>query len=346
VSKLGVSLVCAEIDKLAGWVRAMEDAGIDAIGFGDSPALYPEMFVQGSIVATNSSRAMFGPRVTNPVTRHPSVMASGMSALQRLSDGRAVLGIGLGDSAVHTMGLPRASIADLEEYIRALRGLFTSGTATYRGVPISCPYAGVPVPIYVAASGSRGLRLAGRLADGVIVGLGVRPELVDHALSQIEAGAAQAGRRLDDLDIWWLMGASIAPSRPEAVEAIKTHLSAAANAAFRGSWTDKLIPADLEADVRALVQAYDFSQHELPDTGGHNISALRDEDLTAYLADRFAIAGTAEQVAGQITAAASWGADQLWLTMPLPDKLGFLASMRDQVIPLVRAADDRHIGES
>jgi 5,10-methylenetetrahydromethanopterin reductase len=93
-----------------------------------------------------------------------------MAALHRLAGGRVVLGIGLGDSAVHTIGVARANIAELEEDVRSLQDLFDTDETTYRGAHMSCPYAKRPVPIYISASGPRGLALAGELADGVMVG--------------------------------------------------------------------------------------------------------------------------------------------------------------------------------
>jgi 5,10-methylenetetrahydromethanopterin reductase len=232
--RLGLSLVCDQICELGEWTRAMEEAGFDAIGFGDSPALYPETYVQAAVIAQHSRTAMFGPRVTNPITRHISVTASAMAAVHEMSDGRAMLGIGLGDSAVHSVGQRRASVAELREYVIALRELFDRGQTTYQGHFMRCPYARRSVRIYLAASGPRGLELAGELADGVIVGGGIRPELVEAATRHLAAGAMRAGRQLSDLDIWWLMGAGIDGRRGDAVEAIKTHLAAAANACFRG----------------------------------------------------------------------------------------------------------------
>jgi 5,10-methylenetetrahydromethanopterin reductase len=334
--RLGVSLVCDRIHELAGWVRAIEAAGFDAIGFGDSPALYPETYVQATIVALESQRAIFGPRVTNPVTRHVSVTASAMAAVHDLGGGRALLGIGLGDSAVHSIGQPRANLNELADYVRALRELFDSGQTTYHGQPMRCPAARRDVPIYLAASGPRGLNLAGQVADGVIVGGGVRPELVEMALSEVDAGARRSGRRVDDLDVWWLMGASIASTRESAVEAIKTHLAAAANACFRGAFDGKAVPARLLPAIRDLVSRYDFGEHEVPGSAQHNVAAVTELGLTEYLTGRFAIAGTPSEFADQVLAAATFGAEQLWLTMPLPDKYGFLDAVRTDVQPRLR----------
>jgi 5,10-methylenetetrahydromethanopterin reductase len=338
VIRIGVSLVCDRIGDLAGLVHAAETAGVDAIGVSDSPCLYPETYVQATIVARESSRVLFGPRVTNPVTRHPSVTASAMAAVDELSNGRAIIGIGVGDSAVHSIGERKATLAELREYVTALRDAFALGEATYKGKRFEFPQAKRPIPIYLAASGPRGLRLAGEVADGVIVGGGVQPELVQLSLEHVSAGAALAGRSVEDLEIWWLMGASIASSNAEAVEAIRPFLAAVANACFRGGLDNKGVPEELKPRLADLVTAYDFSEHALPGATRRNARLVSDYGLTEYLARRFAMTGTPEEFAEQVAAAASWGAKQLWFTMPLPGKHGFLDALGSHVIPRLRPA--------
>ena len=336
MSRLGVSVVCGEIRKLSEWAAAVERAGFNLMGIGDSPSVYPETYVQSAVVAQSTERIRFGPRVTNPVTRHPVVTASAMSALQDLSGGRAVLGIGVGDSAVHTIGRRKATLAELREYITALRGLFSDGIATYRGDTVRFPYTKGDVAIYVSASGPRGLAMAGEIADGVIVGGGVGRELVATARAQIRAGAESAGRDPDAIDVWWLMGGSIAESRDAAVNAIRTHLAAAANATFRTGLKDRPVPAEFVAPLRALLHRYDFESHEVPGPDAPNARLVQELGLTEFLAERFTLAGTPDDVVEQLTRAAGWGADAIWMTMPLPDKLGFLQTMGERVIPRIR----------
>jgi hypothetical protein len=131
------------------------------------------------------------------------------------------------------------------------------------------------------------------------------------------------------------MGASIAASRAEAVDAIKTHLAAASNACFRGSLEGKGAPENVKPLLRRLIDRYDFTEHELPGATRNNVRLVEELGLTDYLADRFAIAGDAAEFAEQVRAAESYGADALWFTMPLRDKLGFLAAVRDDVRPLL-----------
>jgi 5,10-methylenetetrahydromethanopterin reductase len=98
-------------------LRAAERLGMDLVGAGDTQASYRELYVSLTVAALNTERVLVGPMVTNPVTRHPAVTASAMGAVDRLSAGRAVMGIGTGGSAVWNAGLPPARIDDFREYL-------------------------------------------------------------------------------------------------------------------------------------------------------------------------------------------------------------------------------------
>src|SRR6478609_7372229 len=77
-------------------MRVAEDAGFEFMWFGDSHLIWQEV----------SPYLAVGPLVSNPVTRHPTVMASMIATIAQLYEGRAVLGVGRGDSAVRALGLP------------------------------------------------------------------------------------------------------------------------------------------------------------------------------------------------------------------------------------------------
>ena len=183
-----------------------------------------------------------GPLVTNPQTRHLVVTASAIASVDELSGGRAVLGLGSGDSAIYTIGAPPATVAGLEDSIATL-GRLTAGEVVDRGGrPWRVHRATRRVPIYLAAEGPRTLELAGRVADGVICGLGLTPEVIALSLAAIERGARAAGRTLDDVDVWWFAKTSLADSRAAAIEPIKMALAASANHAFRFTLDGKGVP--------------------------------------------------------------------------------------------------------
>src|SRR4029077_5078991 len=302
--------------------REAEATGFQWLGVADSQSVFHELYVALTLPALQTSRIRLGPLVTNPQTRHLVVTASAIASLDELSGGRVALGLGSGDSAIYTLGAPPATVAGLEEAIDTLRSL-TSGEAVRRAGRIwQVHRARRRVPIYLAAEGPRTLELAGRVADGVIVGLGLTPEVVRLSLAAIARGARATGRTLDDVDVWWFAKTSLADRREQAIEPIKMALAASANHAFRFTLEGKGVPPDLHEKIRALQREYNSHHHEIP--GAANASLPDRWDLTEFLVDRFAIAGTPADCVAQVERAMDAGARQFLITGFVPDPRAFM----------------------
>jgi 5,10-methylenetetrahydromethanopterin reductase len=334
----GISLVCDDLAAFPGWVRTVDDCGFDVLGLTDSPALYPETYVTGVLAAQNTSRLRFGPRVTNPLTRHPIVAAQAIASLDVLSGGRALFGIGAGDSAAHTAGARPARVADIEEYLLAVRGLLRGEEVVYRGTPLRMFTPARPVPIYVAAAGPKMLRMAGRVADGVIIGTGVIPEVVEHALGHLREGAESAGRSLSDVDQWWLCGARLAESREAAEEQMLPVSAALVNAHGQITLGGKLIPEDVLVEAQYLVDHYDFDAHIKHASKVSNAELLRSlPKLREHATRRYMIGGTPDDCVTQIRAAGEAGARQFWWTVSFPEKMEFVRRFSAEVMAPLRA---------
>jgi 5,10-methylenetetrahydromethanopterin reductase len=159
------------------------------------------------------------------------------------------------------------------------------------------------------------------VADGVICGLGLTPEVIALSLAAIERGARAAGRTLDDVDVWWFAKTSLADSRAAAIEPIKMALAASANHAFRFKLDGKGVPPDLHEKIRALQREYNAHHHEI--AGAANASLPDRWDLTEFLADRFAVAGTPADCVAQLRRAMAAGARQFMITGFVPDPRAF-----------------------
>jgi alkanesulfonate monooxygenase SsuD/methylene tetrahydromethanopterin reductase-like flavin-dependent oxidoreductase (luciferase family) len=129
-------------------------------------------------------------------------------------------------------------------------------------------------------------------------------------------------RTLDDVDVWWFAKTSLADRRAEAIEPIKMALAASANHAFRFTLEGKGVPPDLHEKIRALQREYDSHHHELP--GAANASLPDRWDLTDFLVDRFAIAGTPADCVAQVERAVEAGARQFLITGFVPDPRAFV----------------------
>jgi 5,10-methylenetetrahydromethanopterin reductase len=254
--------------------------------------------------------------------------------VDELSNGRMVLGLGSGDSAIYTIGAPPATLAGLEESIVTLRRL-TGGEAVEReGRTWRVHRSARRVPIYLAAEGPKTLELAGRLADGVIVGLGLTPDVIALSQEAIERGARAAGRALADVDVWWFAKTSLADRRADAIEPIKMALAASANHAFRFTLVGKGVPPHLHEKIKALQREYNAHHHELP--GAANASLPDRWGLTEFLVDRFAIAGTPEDCIAQLSRAMAAGARQFIITGFVPDPRAFMRRWSREVAAALR----------
>ena len=185
------------VARMVELAQATESLGFAGAWIGDSQNLWREAYVTLGAAATATSTLRLGTGVTNAVTRHASVLASAWASLTELAPERMVFAIGTGDSSLRTMGMQSQSVAELEERIRQLRRLLAGDevVAEETGDRYRLEFAPLePVPIYVAAASPRALRMAGRVADGVIACVGVDRRLVDAALARVREGAEEAGR--------------------------------------------------------------------------------------------------------------------------------------------------------
>ncbi|MHB8246005.1 MAG: LLM class flavin-dependent oxidoreductase [Acidimicrobiales bacterium] len=331
----GILFTPPEPAAMAALARASEEAGFALLGLGDSQSLFREAYVSLTVSGLATSRIRLMPAVSNIVTRHLAVTASAIASLDEATDGRAILGLGTGDSAVLNLSERPVKLADLERAVMAVRGLLRGETVDYLGRSVHVRWCRREVPIFVSAEGPRMLRLAGRIADGVIVGTGLLPEVIASSLAAIEEGAAEAGRDLSEIEVWFFAKANIADSGADAVAEIRMALAASANHSFRFTTAGKDLPEELRASIEELKKEYAFREHE--DTAGsHNADLVDRLGLTAYLAKRFSVTGSPPEVAQRVSELEGMGVRRLLLAGITRDPLQFVHRWRSEVAPLMQ----------
>src|SRR3954452_5249679 len=82
----------------------IEAAGFDGCYMSDSQNIRMECWVALTVAALATTKIKLGPYVTNPRPRHVAVTAGAAATLQEVSDGRVVVAVGRGDSALATIG--------------------------------------------------------------------------------------------------------------------------------------------------------------------------------------------------------------------------------------------------
>lgn len=312
----------------------LEAHGFEIIGVGDSPGLFRDPYISMALIAGATSRARVATMVTNPVLRHPAAVAAAIGTVAELSGGRAVLGIGTGDSALHNSGQRPATLGTLERHIAAVRELLVNGSTVVDGNAAWMRWRAPHVPVFVAASGPRTLRLAGRVADGVVVATGVDPTEIASARQHITDGAAAVGRDLADIEVWWNVIISPGRERTAAIDAVRFGLAARAHHVFRAGVEGRNVPRDVAPRLAELVAGYRTREHG-DHAAEHNAALVDSLDLAEFLASRFGVVGTVDECTDQLVALASLGVRNVITTMHGRD--GFsLEPFATEVVPAVR----------
>ena len=334
--KLGiVSLWRDSLDAFIEEIELAESLGIHLVGVGDSQSGYRELYVSLAVAASHSRHTLLGPMVTNPITRHPSVTASAIGSIDRLSGGRAVLGLGTGGSAVWTAGRPPARVAELREYTVAVKDLLATGEATFRDDAIQVQGLNRAVPIFVSAEGPRTLALAGGLADAVVLHSGTSPEAIRWCRDHIAAGARAAGRNPGEIEIWMMLKAGVADDRPSALAEVRAGLAGSASHALRRGAAEKGVPPQLLGPVAELIGRYDAAQHGV--TGSANADLVESLGLTDFLAGYFGLVGTPADCAHTIDELSSLGVDGIVCPASSANPLELIERLGGEVLPLVNS---------
>jgi 5,10-methylenetetrahydromethanopterin reductase len=206
--KVGMSLGISPREPISHTVQVVQDAerlGFDSVWIADVQMSMKDCYIALALCAVNTSTIMLSTGVTNPVTRHPTTLANGFTALNEVSNGRAIIGLGTGWTGVYSIGLKPAKIAYLEESINNINTLCGGGeVAGVDGKPYRLVTATGRIPIYVAANQPRILAMCGRVADGVILMGGANVEFTKWQMDHVRRGAQEVGRDVSEIkfDLW------------------------------------------------------------------------------------------------------------------------------------------------
>src|SRR5947199_4981998 len=160
-------------------LRSIEAAGFDGAGILDSQMLSRDTFVVLGQAAAATSRLTLFPAVTNPFTRHPSVLAGAIQTVEELAPGRTKFVIGTGYTSASTIGRKPATLAQMRACISTVKALLAGDAVDFQGTPGRLGYAaGRDIPVLMAASGPKAIELAGEVADGVLLLVGFTPGIV------------------------------------------------------------------------------------------------------------------------------------------------------------------------
>ncbi|MEU8874207.1 LLM class flavin-dependent oxidoreductase [Streptomyces javensis] len=302
---------CDRVDRLAGTARRAEELGFDQVWFPDSQLLWRDVFTALTAAALGTERIGLGSAVTNVVTRHPAVVASAARSVAELAPGRFTLGLGVGNSSVGPIGVRSSTGAELRAGIATLRALLQGQECDFNGVRSRLRDPDPDVPIHVAASGPRNLRLAGEIADGVILLSGVSRTTLASATARVREGAETAGRTAAAIPLTVSAFCAVTDD----VEAEARLLKPICASIAQNGGAPFLALAGIELDVPARVEGVypDLVHAEDWAAAVEVCSAWVSDETALRFAQEFCLFGTAKEIAERLTALRADGVTDVFL---------------------------------
>ena len=303
---LAGSLRPSEYAELAG---AAELAGFDVFSvFGD--LMFQPPIPALLMAAQTTRRIRLGPAAMNPYTTHPVEIAGQVAFLDLVSSGRAYLGLARGawlERLQVAQPQPLAAIRDAAAIVRRLLSGDDSGHrgkvfSLGRGLRLRQPLERPAVPLLVGGWGKRMTALAGEIADELKIGGSANPAMVTLARSGLDAGAELGHRSPGSTGI--VMGAVTIVDEDGELARGRARTEVAMYVDVVGA-LDPTHPIDPELLARV---------HELVEEGHYEDAGklIPDEML-----DKFALAGTPEQVAARAAELFAAGAGRVDFGPPL-----------------------------
>jgi 5,10-methylenetetrahydromethanopterin reductase len=305
-------------------VRRAEAEGWTGVTLGDSQNMSGDPFVAFGTAAAATERIRLSTGVTNPCTRHPAVVASGILCAAIESGGRAELGVGRGDSALAHIGLAPVPVGTLREFLEITRTYLDGGALPIdrvagagarigaslplghapaesrmmwleelRGLGVALPAE--PVPIWVAATGPRVIETAAEVCDRVTLALGADPDRVEWGI-----GLARAVR--PDVPLGAYVTVVVDDDRDRGFALSKGGIATFARfSAMHGRAHGSLRDEDRKV-IEEVPRRYDMYQHARRGTQG--------DVITPAFAERFAIIGPESYCAERLLQLAELGIDR------------------------------------
>jgi 5,10-methylenetetrahydromethanopterin reductase len=318
--------------------RRLEEEGYDGLLVVDSQCMAPDSFVGLTTMALATQRIGIGTGVSNPATRHPSVLAGAAASLNVVSGGRVVLGIGRGDSSLFHIGRDPAPLSEFEPYLAQLCAYCRGEAVDIDGTESRLrwlPYWDAPpVPVDVACTGPRITRYAACVADRITFAVGCDPDRLRWSIDLARTARTEAGLDPDGIEFGAYVQAAAHPDRTAAIDLVRGITGVFAHfSGMKGSTPEGQPPSD-RTHFEALDAGYDKRHHAM--NGAEHARALD----PAFI-ERFAAVGPPDTVIERLREMVDAGAQRLVFSPPSRDSDAEAAQVAarlftEEVMPALR----------
>ena len=244
---------------------AAERLGFDILLSPDTQNLSPDPIGQLNLAGAGTQHLRVGTGVTNPITRDPAVLASALASLSAETGGRALCGIGRGDSSLAHIGKGNSTTAQLKTFIERLRAYLNgdvverNGRASQLRWLDSYPYH--PVPIDIACTGPKTIQMAVEVGDRISFAVGSAPERLQWAMNTALEHLNKIDRPRESIQIGAYINLVCDEDEQRALSLGKLIAGMVAHfAGLKNAPTDHL-PTKLRAIAESMQSQYDMARH-------------------------------------------------------------------------------------
>ena len=213
-------------------VQQAEALGYDSVWVGESWGR--DGFTWLTQLACHTSRIKLATGITTVYSRSPALIAQTVAALDEISAGRVILGLGTSGPLVveNWHGLPfDRPLRRTREYIEIIRLILSGERVNYQGEIFQLkgfrlPFAPVRsrLPVYIASLGPQNLRLTGELADGWLP-IYLDTNHLPNFQRDIESGAKRVGRSMEAIDVAPYILSCVSEDVEAARRLVQSHLA-------------------------------------------------------------------------------------------------------------------------
>ncbi len=312
-------------------IQFAEQRGFEYAWTYDSHVLWQESIPVLALVADRTSTIKLGHMVTNPGTREPTVLASAYATLHDISDGRMIMGIGRGDSAVRYIGLQPVKVAEFELALKMIKPFMNGRLVDWNDKDLQLKWVRPELPeiqMHVAGYGPKALAVAGRQGDGVIIQL-ADPDIIQWIMATARRAAEEAGRDPAELKCIVSAPSHVTDDLQDARDQVRWFPAMVSNHVQdlidRYGTDGSSVPKALTDYVQAR-KFYDYNEHS-------RVGAKHGEFVTDEICDRFCVIGNVEQCSQKLRELAEIGVDQFNIYLMTHSQEETLQSYGDNIIP-------------
>ena len=282
--------------------RLADELGYDSINF--SHIASRDSFTMAAALAVHTERVALGTAVAPIYHRSPASMAQTAATIDDISGGRFRLGLGVGHRVTmggwHGQEIGKPTV-EMREYVAIVRAILAGEpppegqrwTSNFAFMGLE-PRAGIP--IYQAALSPAMLRLAGEIADGVVLWATPSDYVRDVVVPEVARGRERALKPVEGFAILAAVPSAVGENRAAALDGIRTELHRYFGLPFYRAMFEA---AGFAADVAAYdAAAPDPEAQKLAIGEGfiERLCAIGDEDSMRRVVERYRAAGATNPV--------------------------------------------------